>query len=188
MRTIRSTGNGEENDTVGKANLKRAAESGGKPAVQAAKMARLRERGNIAVMNHNRHFHCASCRKGRNGKDGCRYAVPFVHNLPATRLIQLGKRKRDDEFDNIETDDVRWCKACVADGQARSEPFTEADTEAVGKRIASRGLHYERVDVDPAPLRLPARDASSAQAALDTRTVASSHLMQGYSALCACPP
>ena len=128
------------------------------------KMARLRERAELVVMDRNRHSHCFSCRKGKRGKDGCRFMIPFAHGIDQTRCIQLRKRDRDDH-EHIHPDDVRWCKACVLGPRAQAGPFTDEEKQAVRRRIIDRKLHYEQVDVQPLPVSPQLPPASSPQAA-----------------------
>jgi hypothetical protein len=109
------------------------------------KYRRLQQRANMVAMNYNRHRHCFSCRKGKRGKVGCRFMIPFAHNIDETRCIQLRKRTGDDHA-AIDPDDVRWCKACVLGLRHQDEPFTEEEKHRMRLRIKERGLHYEQVD------------------------------------------
>jgi hypothetical protein len=186
MAAICSAGNGACNDTrftkrvrlakrVASENARQS--GGGTDAVEAAvreaeraadqktKMARLRERAELVVMDQNRHLHGFSCRKSKRGKDGCRFAVPSAHGFDHTRCIQLGKRERQDEHEDVQPDDVRWCRACVVGPRAHDGPFTDEERQQVRRRIIDRGLHYEQVDVQPLPPRLPILRETSPQAA-----------------------
>eukprot|EP01047_Picozoa_sp_COSAG01_P002785 COSAG01_NODE_76_length_28332_cov_298.876992_15_plen_2949_part_00 len=132
-----------------------------RPHVQQ-KLKRLQERANMIVMNHNRHqSHCFSCRKGKRGKDGCRFMIPFPHGIDRTRCIQLKKRDPN-EPDDIQPDDVRWCKACVVGTRAQATPFTDGEKQHIRRRIIDRGLHYKQVDVQPLPQLSPVSSAKEA--------------------------
>eukprot|EP01047_Picozoa_sp_COSAG01_P037960 COSAG01_NODE_3050_length_6663_cov_4.316118_4_plen_1201_part_01 len=117
------------------------------PAHAAEAMVPLRQRGELVAMNYNRHRHVASCRKGRLGKDGCRYCVPFAHNIP-TRLEQLRARPHL-PGDAIVPHDVRWCSACVVEGRRTAEasrrPFTDAETQSVRRLMKKKELQYEKL-------------------------------------------
>ena len=123
---------------------------------RAAKaMTPLRQRGELIAMTHNRHRHVASCRKNRLGKDGCRYCVPYVHNIP-TRVNQLRQRRlQAGESQEIAPDDVRWCPACVVEGrrsvEASRRAFTDAEAQCVRRRIKQRELLYEALPEIEAP-------------------------------------
>jgi hypothetical protein len=140
-----------------------------------AKVGRLRERAELVVMDHNRHSHCFSCRKSKRGKDGCRFAMPAAHGIDQTRCIQLGKRERPDEHDDVQPDDVRWCKDCVVGSRAPG-PFTDGEKQQVRRTIIDRGLHYEQVDVQQLP-PLPTLHETSVQAALQHLTATDSRCL-----------
>ena len=100
-------------------------------ATSAEAVVRQCRRGELVAMNYNRHRHVASCRKGRLGKDGCRFCVPFAHNIK-TRLLQLRVRRHEPTHE-ITPDDVRWCRACVVPGrksvEASERPFTDRELQ-----------------------------------------------------------
>eukprot|EP01047_Picozoa_sp_COSAG01_P031123 COSAG01_NODE_2196_length_8179_cov_17.030322_4_plen_1365_part_00 len=141
-----------------------------------AKVGRLRERAELVVMNHNRHSHCFSCRKSKRGKDGCRFAVPAAHGIVHARCIQLGKRERPDEHEDVRPDDVRWCKDCVVGPRAKGGPFTDEEKQQVRRRIIDRGLHYEQVDLQQLP-PLPVLHETSVQAAFQHLTASDSRCL-----------
>jgi hypothetical protein len=141
------------------------------PAAEA--VAPLRRRGELVAMLYNRHRHVASCRKGRLGKDGCRFCVPFAHNIP-TRIEQLRARPHDPAH-AIAPRDVRWCQACVVGGRRSAEaserPFTDRERQGVRRVMEERDLQYELLPAVEALVLPPPGDG--AQSFLVTSTTRS---------------
>jgi hypothetical protein len=134
------------------------------PAAEA--VAPLRRRGELVAMLYNRHRHVASCRKGRLGKDGCRFCVPFAHNIP-TRIEQLRARPHDPAH-AIAPRDVRWCQACVVGGRRSAEaserPFTDRERQGVRRVMEERDLQYELLPAVEALVLPPPGDGTEGSA------------------------
>jgi hypothetical protein len=155
------TGNGVTNDARGvpepsgaqrsrRRAVRRAQDPDDTAAWRASKLTRLRERGELVAMDHNRHRHSASCRKGVRGESGCRFCVPFAHNIDRSRCIQL-RSVPPDPGGPTRPSDIRWCGFCVAGGHARAGDFTAAEVERVKQHVVKRKLFYEQVPISRPP-------------------------------------
>jgi hypothetical protein len=107
-------------------------------ATSAEAVVRQCRRGELVAMNYNRHRHVASCRKGRLGKDGCRFCVPFAHNIK-TRLLQLRVRRHEPTHE-ITPDDVRWCRSSWGSTLGSSGGRISCQWIFGGRREPSRAL------------------------------------------------
>ena len=52
-------------------------------------IAAIRRSAYLTVDNRNMHTHQATCVEGKSGISGCRFSVPYEHDIPESRVVEL---------------------------------------------------------------------------------------------------